>query len=65
MTYQCMDNDDQRRSKPSLHKVYGESIALLASYALSFAGFEKIHANTQALHDPLCLPPHIATTSEC
>ena len=30
----CMDNDDERREKPSLHKVYGESIALLASYAL-------------------------------
>src|SRR6202167_2596390 len=25
----CMDNDDERRDKPSLHKVYGEAIALL------------------------------------
>lgn len=38
----CMDNDDERRDKPSLHKVYGETIALLASYALIAAAFEKI-----------------------
>lgn len=30
----CMDNDDFRRGKPSNHKVYGESIALLAGDAL-------------------------------
>jgi geranylgeranyl diphosphate synthase type II len=41
----CMDNDDERREKPSLHKVYGEAIALLASYALITAAFEKIHTN--------------------
>src|SRR5689334_6318506 len=35
----CMDNDDERRDKPSTHKVYGESIALLASYALITAAF--------------------------
>lgn len=46
----CMDNDDERREKPSLHKVYGESIALLASYALITAAFEKIHANAAAMH---------------
>ena len=51
----CMDNDDERREKPSVHKVYGESIALLASYALITAAFEKIHANAvvmQAAGDP-------------
>lgn len=42
----CMDNDDERREKPSLHKIYGEPIALLASYALMTAAFEKIHSNT-------------------
>lgn len=42
----CMDNDDERRNKPSLHKVFGEPIALLASYALITAAFERIHANT-------------------
>ncbi len=53
----CMDNDDERRDKPSLHKVYGESIALLASYALITAAFEKIHANAMAMQDappPFC-----------
>lgn len=41
----CMDNDDERREKPSVHKAYGESVALLASYSLIFAGYEKIHEN--------------------
>jgi len=45
----CMDNDDERRDKPSLHKVYGESIALLASYALITAAFEKIHQNADLM----------------
>lgn len=39
----CMDNDDFRREKPSLHKVFGESTALLASYSLMTAGFHKIY----------------------
>jgi geranylgeranyl diphosphate synthase type II len=45
----CMDNDDERRDKPSVHKVYGESIALLASYALITAGFDKIHRNATVM----------------
>jgi geranylgeranyl diphosphate synthase, type II len=47
----CMDNDDERRDKPSLHKVYGEAIALLASYALITAAFEKIHSNAMTMHE--------------
>ncbi len=53
----CMDNDDERRDKPSLHKVYGEAIALLASYALITAAFEKIHANAKVMQEaqpPFC-----------
>src|ERR1700722_7310159 len=53
----CMDNDDERREKPSLHKVYGEAIALLASYALITAAFEKIHSNAVIMkeaHPPFC-----------
>lgn len=53
----CMDNDDERREKPSLHKVYGEAIALLASYTLITAAFEKIHSNSMAMQDapaPFC-----------
>lgn len=49
----CMDNDDERRNKPSLHKVYGENIALLTSYSLICAGFERIHDNAQIMrHGP-------------
>src|SRR5579863_9558332 len=47
----CMDNDDERRDKPSLHKVYGETIALLASYALITAAFEKIHSNAIVMRE--------------
>ncbi len=45
----CMDNDDFRRSKPALHKVHGETVALLASYALISAGYEKIFQSAQVL----------------
>lgn len=47
----CMDNDDERRDKPSTHKVYGESIALLASYALITAAFEKIYRNAVVMKE--------------
>lgn len=44
----CMDNDDLRRGKPTLHKIYGESMALLAGdYLLTFA-FEVV-ANAESL----------------
>ncbi|MBM3208132.1 MAG: polyprenyl synthetase family protein [Chlamydiae bacterium] len=45
----CMDNEEERRNKPSLHKVYGEAIALLSSYSLITAAFEKIHTNAQVM----------------
>lgn len=45
----CMDNDDERRDKPALHKVHGETIALLASYALITSAFEKIHKNASIM----------------
>ncbi len=41
----CMDNDDQRRNRPSLHKAFEESVALLASYTLIAAGYEGIYKN--------------------
>ncbi len=47
----CMDNEEERRSQPTLHKIYGESIALLSSYALICAAFEKIHTNTTTMRD--------------
>ena len=44
----CMDNDDQRRDKPTLHKVFDESVALLSSYTLISLGYEYIHKNTNS-----------------
>ncbi len=38
----CMDDDDLRRGKPTSHKVYGETLAILAGDALQPAAFELI-----------------------
>lgn len=38
----CMDNDDLRRGKPTNHKVYGETVAVLAGDALQTAAFSAI-----------------------
>lgn len=43
----CMDNDDERRDKPSLHKAFGETTALLASYALIAAGYQGLAENAE------------------
>ena len=42
----CMDDDDMRRGKPTNHKVFGESTALLAGDALLTGAFEAAAANT-------------------
>lgn len=46
-----MDNDDFRRCKPSTHKVYGETTAVLVSYALIAAGYHNISANARAIKE--------------
>lgn len=38
----CMDDDDLRRGKPTCHKVYGETTAVLAGDALQAAAFRTI-----------------------
>lgn len=38
----CMDNDDMRRGKPSCHKAFGETAALLAGDWLAILPFEII-----------------------
>lgn len=38
----CMDNDDLRRGKPTNHKVYGETLAVLAGDALQPAAYRLI-----------------------
>lgn len=47
----CMDDEDERRGKPTLHKIFGESIALLSSYALICAAFDKIHKNAEVMRE--------------
>lgn len=41
----CMDNDDMRRGKPSTHKAFGETAALLAGDALIVKAFLTISNN--------------------
>ncbi len=41
----CMDNDDMRRGKPSTHKAFGETLALLAGDALLIKAFETALGN--------------------
>ena len=43
----CMDNDDMRRGKPSNHKVYGETVALLAGDALLTRAFSTAVSNPE------------------
>ena len=45
----CMDNDSLRRGRPSLHKAFGESAAILASYTLIAAGYGGIHQNSERM----------------
>jgi geranylgeranyl diphosphate synthase, type II len=49
----CMDNDDFRRNKPSLHKAFGESVALLASYTLIAAGYGGIYEASRLLKEKM------------
>ena len=46
----CMDDDDLRRGKPTCHKVYGETLAVLAGDALQPEAFGLI-ANAKELSD--------------
>jgi geranylgeranyl diphosphate synthase type II len=45
----CMDDDDQRRDRPSLHRKFDEGIALLASYTFIAMGYEGIYQNGQRM----------------
>ena len=54
----CMDNDDERRNRPTLHRLYGESTALLATYALISAGYASLAKNAHLIREsdhPLAL----------
>ncbi len=43
----CMDDEAIRRNHPTLHKVFDESISILATYALIAAGYEHIRLNAK------------------
>lgn len=45
----CMDNDDERRGRPAVHKAFDEASALLASYALIPAAYSRIRQNAKKL----------------
>jgi geranylgeranyl diphosphate synthase type II len=47
----CMDDDSERRSRPSLHKAFDESVALLASYTFIALGYEGIYKNGQLMKE--------------
>ena len=46
----AMDNDDLRRGKPTVHKVFGEAIAVLAGDALLTLAFELLSAPARCVH---------------
>lgn len=61
----CMDDESERRGKPTVHKVFGESVGLLASYALITAGFERIVQNGKVMKEagsPYC---HFSDRATC
>jgi farnesyl diphosphate synthase len=47
----CMDNDDLRRGKPTVHKAFGEAVAVLAGDSLHALAFEII-AHPDTHEDP-------------
>lgn len=59
----CMDNDDLRRGKPTNHKVFGESTALLAGDSLLTGAFELAASNTEAGSD--CSAKAVAYLANC
>ncbi len=46
----CMDNDDFRRGKPSMHRAFGEAMGVLAGDALLIEGLSLFLTDAQFLH---------------
>jgi farnesyl diphosphate synthase len=59
----CMDNDDLRHGKPTLHKVYDEATAVLAGDALHALAFE-ILADDATSEDPFTRSELILTLGQ-
>lgn len=51
----CMDNDLERRGKPTLHRAFDEKTALLATYALIAEGYDRLRKNAPASLLPLII----------
>jgi geranylgeranyl diphosphate synthase type II len=49
----CMDNDDERRGRPTNHKVYGEDVGLLAGDGLSIWAFQVAMMSPDDLSAPV------------
>ncbi|MBQ8498877.1 polyprenyl synthetase family protein [Chlamydia sp.] len=60
----CMDDDDLRRGKPSVHKAFDEASALLASYALIPAAYARIHKNAKILKEKVSFKQEIEDAYE-
>lgn len=58
----CMDNDDMRRGKPSNHKVYGETMALLAGDGLLTKAFETLSCEAA---EAACGPAAVTKAVRC
>lgn len=56
----CMDDDDMRRGKPTVHRAFNEATAILAGDSLHALAFE-ILANTKTHSDPFVRSELIAT----
>ena len=60
----CMDDDDIRRGKPTNHKVFGESVAVLAGDALLTLAFEIVgESNANRRYDIGDMVKELAVTS--
>ncbi|SPN73863.1 Farnesyl diphosphate synthase,geranyltranstransferase,Geranylgeranyl pyrophosphate synthase,solanesyl diphosphate synthase,Polyprenyl synthetase [Chlamydia serpentis] len=55
----CMDNDDERRGRPTVHKAFDEATALLASYALIPAAYSHLRLNAKKLKEKGCDPKDV------
>jgi geranylgeranyl pyrophosphate synthase len=59
----CMDDDDERRGRPTVHKVYGEGVAVLVGDALLTEAFAVLAAHGQS-DDPPAPPRSSALVRE-
>jgi geranylgeranyl pyrophosphate synthase len=47
----CMDDDDERRGRPTVHRVFGEAVAVLVGDALLTAAFEAVADQPGLVHE--------------